>query len=152
MTTIVSTVFRVIYFPHEGIVVTIDQLDFFKNYLTDPSGSSILMISNSEGNRLNLGVGMYPSLMGSFDLQAPIQKSPIFAISQVADESEYRQIPFQTNYLNDLWTLPDPNVSIQGEGFIGMASPLSMVEIAYLEITIDEVQDIPENEEIDQFT
>lgn len=35
---------------------------------------------------------------------------------------------------------------------MGMESPLSTVEIAYLEITIDEVQDLPKKEEIDHFT
>lgn len=76
----------------------------------------------------------------------------MFAISHVANESEYHQIPFQTNYLNDSWTLPDPSVSTQGEGFMGMESPLFTAKIAYMEITTDIVQAIPEKEEIDQFT
>lgn len=45
----------------------------------------------------------------------------MFAISQVANENEYHQIPFQTNYLNDSWALLDPSVSTQGEDFMGMA-------------------------------
>jgi len=95
------------------------------------------MITNSEGNQLNLGVGMYPSLMGSFNIPPPSQISPSFAISQVASENESREIAFRTKYLDDSWTLPDPNVSTLGEGFTGMASLLSAVEIAYLDITAD---------------
>lgn len=89
--------------------------------------------------------------MGSFDLLAPSQKIPVFAISQVANESEYHEVPFRTNYLNGSWTLPNLNASTQGEGFMGMASPLSAMDIAYLELTTDEGQDLPKREEIDQF-
>lgn len=140
MTAIVSTMFRVIFFPHEGKNVTIDQLDYFKHDLIDSTSSTIPMISNSEGNRMNLGVGMYTSLMGSFDLLTPNQTSPVFAISQVLNGSEYCKVPFQTNYLNDSWTLPNPNASTQGEGFMGMKSLLSATKVIYLELIIDEGQ------------
>jgi len=127
-------------------------LDLFKHDLTDSSGSNVPMIANCEGSILNLGVGMYPSLMGYFDLPTPIQTSLVFFISHVANQSEYRQVPFQTNYLNDSWTLPNTIVSTQGEGLMGMASPLFAVETAYLEITANSVQDLLEKEEIDEFT
>ena len=117
MTAIVSTVFRVICFPQEGNIVTIDQLDYFKHDLNNSFDSSIPMITNSEGNQLNLGVGMYPSLMGSFNLPPPSQSSPVFAISQIASGNESKEIAFQTQYLNDSWTLLDPHVSTLGEGF-----------------------------------
>lgn len=80
MTFIVSTVFRVICFPHEGNTVTIEQLDYFKHDLNISSDSTIPIITNSEGSQLNLGVGMYPSLMGSFNIPPPSQTSPLFAI------------------------------------------------------------------------
>ena len=94
MSAIVSTVFRVICFPHEGNIVTIDQLDYFKHDLNSSYDSSILMIANSKGNQLNLGVGMYPSLMGSFNLPPPSQSSSVFAISQIANRNESREIAF----------------------------------------------------------
>jgi len=90
-------------------------------------------------------------LMGSFDLPTPNQTSPVFAISQVVNGSEYSKVPFRTNYLNDSWTLPNLNASTQGEGFMGMKSPLSATKVAYLELTIVEGQDLPKREEIDQF-
>lgn len=64
MTAIVSTVFSVICFPHEGKIVTIDQLDLFNHDLNNFSGSSIPLIYNSKGNKMKLRVAMYPSLMG----------------------------------------------------------------------------------------
>ena len=109
------------------------------------------MITNSEGNQLNLGVGMYPSLMGSFNLPPPSQSNPVFAISQIASGNESREIAFRTQYLNDSWTLPDLNVSTLGKGFTGMASPLSMAEIAYLDITTNHGKNPPEKVEIDQY-
>jgi len=133
------------------ITVTIDQLDYFKHDLTDSSGSTIPMIASSEGNQLNLGVGMYPSLMGSFNIPPPSQMSHVFAISQVVNESESCVVPFRTHYSNDSWTLPNPNALVKGEGFTSMASLLSAVEILYLELTAYEGQVLPEREEIDQF-
>ena len=100
---------------------------------------------------MNLCVGMYPSLMGSFNLPPPSQMSLVFAISQIANENESRVVPFRTHYSNDSWTLPNPKFSTQGEGFMGMESPLSVVNITYLELTTGEGQDLSEREEIDQF-
>ena len=114
MTAVVSTVFRVIFFSHEGNIVTIDQLDYFKHDLHSSFDSSIPLVTNSKGNQLNLGVGMYPSLMGSFNLTPPSQSNPVFAISQVVKRNKSREIAFQTQYLNDSWTLLDPNVSTLG--------------------------------------
>lgn len=114
MTTIVSIEFRVIFFLHEGKIVAIDQLDFFKHDLTNSLGPNIPMISNSEGNKLNLGVEIYPSLMASFYLLTPvnlIQTHPMFAISHIANESESREVLFQNNYFSDSWPLSDPSAS-----------------------------------------
>lgn len=150
MTAVLSTVFRVICFPHEGNIVTIDQLDYFKHDLT-LSDSSILLVDSSEGNQLNLGVGMYPSLMGCFNLPPPSQSNHVFTISQIANRNESRETNFRTQYHNDSWTLPDPNASTSGKGFTGMAFPLSAAEIAYLDITVDHGQDPPERVELDQY-
>jgi hypothetical protein len=48
MKAIVSTLFRVISFPHDGIIVTIDQLSFFGSDLTSMTplhGSYMQMVS-----------------------------------------------------------------------------------------------------------
>jgi len=90
-------------------------------------------------------------LMGSFNIPPPSQTSPVFAISQVANESESHIVPFQTHYSNDSWTLLDLNASTRGEGFMGMEYPLSVVDIVYLELTKNEGKYLPEREEIDSF-
>jgi hypothetical protein len=71
---------------------------------------------------------MYPSLMGTFNFSAPISY-----INVVSDESSssLRFVSFLTSYFDDPWTLPSPATSYEGHSYIGMAMPLSAVEIAY---------------------
>jgi hypothetical protein len=66
MHALVAIVFWILLFPHEGQIVTIDQLSFS---IPDPSSgaSTVLMIDNPQLNVLNMGVGLCPSLMGTFD-------------------------------------------------------------------------------------
>jgi hypothetical protein len=46
MKAIVSTLFRVIYFPHDGRIVTINQLSFIgPNWITSLNGSYMMTIS-----------------------------------------------------------------------------------------------------------
>jgi hypothetical protein len=61
---VVSTVFRVLLFPHEGRIVTIDQLSFSR---PNPSSraSMVLMIDNPYPNVVNVGFGLCPPLMGT---------------------------------------------------------------------------------------
>jgi hypothetical protein len=42
-----------------------------------------------------------------------------------------RSIPFRTSYFSDPWTLPSPTSSCEGQLHVGMAMPLSAVEIVY---------------------
>jgi hypothetical protein len=66
MQAVVMIVFWVLLFPHEGWIVTIDQLSFSP---PDPSleVSTVLMIDNPQPGIVNVGVGLCPSLMGTFD-------------------------------------------------------------------------------------
>jgi hypothetical protein len=66
MKDVVATVFRVLLFPHEGRIATIDQLSFSR---IDPAlgASTVLMIDNPQPGVVNVGVGLCPSLMGTFD-------------------------------------------------------------------------------------
>jgi hypothetical protein len=70
MQAVVAIVFWVFFFPHEGRIVTIDQLSFSR---PDPSlGASIVpMIDNPQPDIINVGVGLCPSLMGNFDYPPP---------------------------------------------------------------------------------
>jgi hypothetical protein len=70
MQSMVATVFRVLLFPHEGRIVTIDQLSFSR---PDPAlgASMVPMIDNPQPGVINVGVGLCPSLMGTFDYPPP---------------------------------------------------------------------------------
>jgi hypothetical protein len=70
MQAVVAIVFWVLLFPHEGWIMTIDQLSFSR---PDPSlGASVVsMIDNPQLGVVNIGVGFFPSLMGTFDYPPP---------------------------------------------------------------------------------
>ena len=81
-----------------------------------------------------MGVGLYSSLMGSFNISAPIlsvMSFPIYALTQVAREQGFLERSFKTTYLSDPWALPKLNTLVNEDEAIGMASPLSVVEVAY---------------------
>jgi hypothetical protein len=70
MQAVVATVFRVLLFPHKGQNVTIDQLSFS---CPSPSlgASTVPMIDNPQPCIVNIGVGLCPPLMGTFDYPPP---------------------------------------------------------------------------------
>ena len=72
MQAIASSLFQVVCFLFNGNIVTIDQTSFKNMCVTASSGDSILIIDHSQLETGSVGVGMYPSLMGSFSWHAPI--------------------------------------------------------------------------------
>ena len=85
MEVVPSSYFRCIKFLNEGKPVTIDQLSFC-NVLNE-SGTAIPLVDSSSLACENIGVGLYPSLMGSFNFTAPIlsvKSLPIYAINQIS--------------------------------------------------------------------
>jgi hypothetical protein len=70
MHAVIATVFQVLLFPHEGRIMTIDRLSFFR---PDPSSgaSTVLMIDNTQPKVINVGVGFFPPLMVTFDYSPP---------------------------------------------------------------------------------
>jgi hypothetical protein len=73
MKVVASTVFHVIYFPHQGKIVTIDQLDYCTPDLRANPSTNMPFIGESSGGYESIGVGMFkdPFLMGIFPLPAP---------------------------------------------------------------------------------
>jgi hypothetical protein len=132
MHAVVATVFWVLLFPHEGRIMTIDQLSFSR---PDPSSgaSTVPMIDNPQPDVVNVGVGLCPPLMGTFDYPPP--SGDVKMISVVPDQprAEIFQVSsFRTTYFTDPWTLPSPSASMEGIGHPGMSMPLSMVEVCTL--------------------
>jgi hypothetical protein len=70
MHAMVTIVFRALFFPHVGQIVSIDWLSFSH---PDPSSreSTVSMIDNTQPSIINVGVGLYPPLMGTFDYPPP---------------------------------------------------------------------------------
>jgi hypothetical protein len=128
MQVVVATVFRVLLFPHEGRIVTIDQLSFSR---PDPAlgASTVPMIDNPQPGVVNVGVGLCPSLMGTFDYPPP--QGDIKFISNHHKVEIFQVSSFRTTYFDDPWILPSPSAMMDEAGHPGMSMPLSTVEVAY---------------------
>jgi hypothetical protein len=84
MHVVVATVFWVLCFRHEGRIVTIDQLSL--SHPKPSSGAStVWMIDSPQPNTIKLGVGLFLSLMGTFDYPPP--SSDVNLISFVLNQS-----------------------------------------------------------------
>jgi hypothetical protein len=128
MQVVVATVFQVLLFPHEGQIVTIDQLSFSR---PDPllGASMVLMIDNPQLGVVNVGVGLCPSLMGTFDYSPP--QGDIKLISNHHKVDIFQVSSFRMTYFNDLWILPSPSAMMDGIGHSDMSMPLSVAEVVY---------------------
>ena len=83
MNVVVAIVFKVLCFLHEGRIITIDQLSF--SHPDPSSGASMVpMIHNLQLGVVNLGVRLFPSLMGTFDYPPPL--NDVKFISVVPDQ------------------------------------------------------------------
>jgi hypothetical protein len=83
MKTVVSTIFWVLCFPHEGHIITVDKISFSH---PDPSlgASTVLMIDNPQPGTINLGDRLFPYLMGTFDYMPP--SNDVNFISAISDQ------------------------------------------------------------------
>jgi hypothetical protein len=128
MQAVVTTVFRVLLFPHEGQIVTIDQLSFSR---PDPAlgASTVPMIDNPQASVVNVGVGLCPSLMGTFDY--PPSHDDVKFISNHHKAEIFHVSSFRTTYFQDPWILLSPSVTMDETGYSGMSMPFSAVEVAY---------------------
>jgi len=89
MDAIVSTLFRVIFFPHEGKIVKVDQLDYFAVDPRATSDSIVPLLDNPRLPTKNLGVGMYSSLMGTFYFPSPIARINVVSSSKESSREEF---------------------------------------------------------------
>jgi hypothetical protein len=108
MKAVVVTFFQVLLFPHEVQIMSIDQLSF--SHPDRSSGvSTVSMIDNPQPGIINVGVGLCPPLMVSFNY-LPLTGN-FHCISIVLDQprDEIFQISlFFMTYFNDMWNLPSP--------------------------------------------
>ena len=73
MKVVASTVSWLLSFPHQGKIITINQLDFCTPDLRPQANSSVPLISNSISTAQSVGTSLFkdPCLMGVFPLPAP---------------------------------------------------------------------------------
>jgi hypothetical protein len=128
MQAVVAIVFRVLLFPHEGRIVTIDQLSFSR---PDPTlgASTVPMIDNPQAGVVNVGVGLCPSLMGTLDY--PPTHDDVKFISNHHKAEVFQVSSFCMTYFEDPWILPSPSTTMDEIGHSGMSMPLSAAEVAY---------------------
>jgi hypothetical protein len=128
MQAVVATVFWVLLFPNEDQIVTIDQLSFSR---PDPSlgVSAFPMIDNPQLGIVNIGVGLCPSLMGTFNYLPP--QGDIKFISDHNKVDIFQVLSFHTSYFIDPWILPSPSATMNRIGHLGMSIPLSTAKVVY---------------------
>jgi hypothetical protein len=121
MHVVVSTVFHVVRFPHQGKVVTIDQLAFFNS---DTRTGNVPFISKTPPGYENVGVGLLKdsSLMGTFPIPPPdVPCSSVASINMIST------VPHELPASQDPWIVPDLGDHLH----FSNAMPLSPVESAY---------------------
>ena len=98
----------------------------FKNLpITTSSEASVPKVEHSQPATGSVGVGMYPSLMGTFSCPAPIL---MIGSSFDGASMSMRSVPFHTSHMGDPWILPSLSPSSEA---IETSVPLPTVMIAY---------------------
>jgi hypothetical protein len=108
--------------------VTIDQLSFSR---PDPAlgASTVPMIDNPQAGVVNIGVGLCPSLMGTFDYPPP--HGDVKFISTHHKAEIFHVAAFRTTYFEDPWILPSPSATMDETEHSGMSMPLSAAKVVY---------------------
>jgi hypothetical protein len=84
---------------------------------------------NPQAGVINVGVGLCPYLMGTFDYPPP--QGDVKFISTHHKAEIFHVSSFRMTYFHDLWILPSPSATMDEIGHAGMSMPLSNVEVAY---------------------
>jgi hypothetical protein len=108
--------------------VTIDQLSFSR---PDPAlgASTVPMIDNPQPGVVNVGFGLCPSLMGTFDYPPP--HDDVKFISNHHKVEIFQVSSFCMTYFEDPWILPFPSAMMDETGHSSMSMPLLATEVAY---------------------
>ena len=94
MFSIASAIFHVVVFPHEGKLVTIYQLDFTRKGCLESNESTVPLVHQVKPVAQSLGARMYTSLIGTFDLPAPINYIGSTSVGKSIATVVYRTNPW----------------------------------------------------------
>ena len=141
MRAIASTVYRPVHFPHQGKIVSIDQLDYCTPNVRFDIVANVPLVSNSHPVLELIGVGLFkdPCLMGVF--LPPIPDAFVAPINMISSIDTFVGAP---------WILPNPiEVKTYGDTI-----PLSPVEQTDSVIQSEYVSAIcsPQEDELDQYS
>ena len=92
-----------ICFPFNGKIVTIDQNSFHNMSVNVSSGVFIMIIDHSQSATGSVGVGIYPSLMGTFSYPTLVL---MIRSSFGGASSSLNSVSLHTTHMEDPWTLP----------------------------------------------
>ena len=121
MFVVASAVFRVVVFPHEGKLVTVDQLDFTRKGRLESKDSTVPLVDKAKPTAQSLGARMYASLMGTFDILAPI--------NYIASTSVWNSIAMVFDR-TDPWVLPshlEPKCPYRKQKWLIKLSPILLL-------------------------
>jgi hypothetical protein len=102
MTAVASSVFRCAQFPHQGKIVTVDQLDFCTPDARIPATNNIPFLGDHPVTYESVGVGLLKdsSLMGTFPTPLPPTVHHIAVVNMIST------MPYQSLESSDPWVVP----------------------------------------------
>jgi hypothetical protein len=127
MHAIVSTLFPVVHFPHQGKFVTVDQLSFFNS---DTCTSNVSFIAKTLSGYENVSVGLLKDslLMGTFPIPPPDVSCP--SISSI---NMLSTLPHELPMSHDPWIVLDPGDHIRFDDVMLLSpveSPYQSIQLA----------------------
>jgi hypothetical protein len=104
MNVVASSVFHLVQFPHQGKIVTIDQLDYCTPYIHNHTTNNVPFLGDSNLSYESVGVGLlkYSSLMGAFPLSSPETSQQNAMINMISTMVHQSLESF------DPWVIPSP--------------------------------------------
>jgi hypothetical protein len=126
MTVVASSVFRCVQFPHQGKIVTVDQLDFCTTDARAPATNNIPFLGDHKITYESVGVGLLKdsSLMGTFPTPLPPTTHHIATVDMISTAA------YQSLESSDPWIVPCP---LEFDA-LGDTVPLSPAEPSYVSI------------------
>jgi hypothetical protein len=126
MTVVASSVFRCVQFPHQGKIVTVDQLDFCTTDACAPATNNITFLGDHKITYESIGVGLMKdsSLMGTFPTPLPLTTHHIATINMILSAA------YQSLESSDPWIVPRP---LEFDA-LSDTMPLSPAETSYVSI------------------
>jgi len=122
-TTIVLSIIQVLHFSHQGKIMTIDQLAYYKTKIRTNAGYNVPFVGDSKSAYKSLGARMFKksSLMGTFTLPPPPFSTNVAPINII-----YFNTSGSCGYF-DPWVVPHP----QKLESYGAHMPLRVIDISY---------------------